>query len=326
MSTSVVSGCGATHCGKRSHNEDAFFVDDELGLYVVADGVGGQDAGEIASNIVCQVLPERIRAGVAMADATQEAHFAIANAISKGEGKPGMASTVVALLVRNDLYEVAWLGDSRVYVWDGHLKLLSRDHSMVETLLASGEIDLDQAQNHPKKNIILAALGGGDANINVGQNGGVLRSGTRFLLCSDGLTDIVGPKRISEVLNSIDDTCEACETLVAHALEGQGRDNITAIVVDVVDAPVTSDEPDEHAQVVHTYDPEKNVYTYHREDRVLVSSKVRRLAPNFQEQELSGKLTERALAEPSKPAQVPWGKSIVLACIALAMLLFITLG
>ena len=75
MSTSVVLGAGATHCGKRSHNEDAFFVDNDLGLYIVADGVGGQDAGEIASKIVCQVLPERIRAGVAMADAVQEAHL-----------------------------------------------------------------------------------------------------------------------------------------------------------------------------------------------------------------------------------------------------------
>jgi len=325
MSTSAVSGYGATHCGKRSHNEDAFFVDDDLGLYIVADGVGGLDAGEIASKIVVQILPERIRAGVALVDAVQEAHLAIANAISQGEGKPGMASTVVALLVRNDLYEVAWLGDSRVYVWDGHLKLLSRDHSLVETLLAKGEIDLDQAQNHPKKNIILAALGGGDANINVGQNGGVLRSGTRFLLCSDGLTDIVGPKRVSDVLNSIEDTTEACETLVADAVSGQGRDNITAIVVDVVNAPVASDEPDEHAQIVHTYNPEKDEYTYHREDRVLLSSKVKKLMPLPREQEVVNDTRVNPVVDLSGSKPLPWFNLLMSACILLVVLLLLIL-
>ena len=325
MSTSVVLGAGATHCGKRSHNEDAFFVDNDLGLYIVADGVGGQDAGEIASKIVCQVLPERIRAGVAMADAVQEAHFAIANATTKGQGKPGMASTVVALLVRNDLFEVAWLGDSRVYIWDGHLKLLSRDHSLVETLLASGEIDLDQAKNHPKKNIILSALGGGDANINVGQNGGVLRSKTRFLLCSDGLTDIVGPKRVSEVLNSIEDTSEACATLVADAVSGQGRDNITAIVVDVVNAPVASDEPDEHAQIVHTYNPEKDEYTYHPEDRVLLSSKVKKLTPLPSEQEVVNDTRVNPVVDLSGSKPLPWFNLLMSACILLVVLLLLIL-
>ena len=325
MSTSAVSGYGATHCGKRSHNEDAFFVDDDLGLYIVADGVGGLDAGEIASKIVVQILPERIRAGVALVDAVQEAHFAIANAISQGEGKPGMASTVVALLVRNDLYEVAWLGDSRVYVWDGHLKLLSRDHSLVETLLAKGDIDLDQAQNHPKKNIILAALGGGDANINVGQNGGVLRSGTRFLLCSDGLTDIVGPKRVSDVLNSIEDTIEACETLVADAVTGQGRDNITAILVDVLHAATTSEEPDEHAHIARTYDPTNDEYIYHREERVQVSAKVKKLEPTLSEHKHESDSVGGGSVDSLESSRLPWAKLFFVACIVLATWSFLTL-
>lgn len=324
MSTSVVFGYGITHCGKRSHNEDAFFVDNDLGLYMVADGVGGQDAGEIASKIVCQVLPERIRAGVAMADAVQEAHFAIANAITKGQGKPGMASTVVALLIRNDLYELAWLGDSRAYLWDGKLKLLSRDHSLVETLLAKGEIDLVQAQNHPQKNIILAALGGGDANINVGQNAGVLRSGTQFLLCSDGLTDVVEPKRISEVLDQKLTAEQKSRMLVADANEELGRDNITAIVVDILKAPKPVGELDDQVSVVRTYDPEKDEYVYHRETQVQVSSKIKKLAPLSSDEALSS--NEAAMQVNSVKTQKPaWFSWIVLGCVVAAVLVILML-
>ena len=264
MSSEVrYAGFGATHLGKRSHNEDAYFIDDALGLYIVADGVGGQDAGEVASQIVCDVIAERVRAGESLYDAVRDAHFAIANAVSRGEGRPGMASTVVALLIRGDLYEIAWLGDSRVYLWDGHLKLLSRDHSLVETLLSSGEIALDEARTHPKKNVILAALGGGDINIPIGQNAGVVRSGTKFMLCSDGLTDMVEPKRIAKYF--VDDVAadKVAEYLVEDAASAQGRDNITAIVVDVASSPNDVAQQDDHAEVVRTYDPLNDTYTYH---------------------------------------------------------------
>lgn len=257
------AGFGATHLGKRSHNEDAFLVDDALGLYVVADGVGGEDAGEVASQIVCDVIAARVRAGESLYDAVRDAHFAIANAVSRGEGRPGMASTVVALLIRGDLYEIAWLGDSRVYLWDGHLKLLSRDHSLVETLLSKGEIGLDEARSHPKKNVILAALGGGDINIPIGQNAGVLRSGAKFMLCSDGLTDVVEPKRIAKYFVDGIAIDKIAEYLVEDAVAAEGRDNITAIVVDVASSPNDVDQHEDHAEVVRTYDPLNDTYTYH---------------------------------------------------------------
>lgn len=264
MSSEVkFAGFGATHFGKRSHNEDAYFIDDTLGLYIVADGVGGQDAGEIASQIVCDVIADRVRAGEALYDAVRDAHFAIANAVSRGEGRPGMASTVVALLIRGDLYEIAWLGDSRAYLWDGQLKLLSRDHSLVETLLSQGEIGLDEARSHPKKNVILAALGGGDINIPIGQNAGVLRSGTKFMLCSDGLTDVVEPKRIAKYFVDGIAVDKIAEYLVEDAVAANGRDNITAIVVDVASSPNEGSQQQDHADVVRTYDPLSDTYTYH---------------------------------------------------------------
>jgi serine/threonine protein phosphatase PrpC len=256
-------GFGATHLGKRSHNEDAYFIDDALGLYIVADGVGGQDAGEVASQIVCDVIAERVRAGESLYDAVRDAHFAIANAVSRGEGRPGMASTVVALLIRGDLYEITWLGDSRAYLWDGHLKLLSRDHSLVETLLSKGEIGLDEARSHPKKNVILAALGGGDINIPIGQNAGVLRSGTKFMLCSDGLTDVVEPKRIAKYFVDGIAVDRIAEYLVEDAVAANGRDNITAIIVDVTSSPNDVAQQEDHAEVVRTYDPLNDTYTYH---------------------------------------------------------------
>jgi serine/threonine protein phosphatase PrpC len=315
---SSYQGSGLSHVGQRANNEDAFFTDDALGLYIVADGVGGKDAGEVASRIVCEIVPERIRAGVALSEAAREAHFAIANAVAQGEGRPGMASTIVALLIRSDKYEIAWLGDSRIYIWDGQLKLLSRDHSLVETLIANGEIDLEQAQSHPKKNVILAALGGGDANINVGQNGGVLRSGTRFLLCSDGLTDIVMPKRVAEILNSKNPTAIVCELLVEEAVAGGGRDNITAVVVDILAAPIDASESDEYADTVRTYDPISGAHTYHPVGGVRVSSKVRKLA-DASEMEISEGTAEQGHTK-LEVAEAPWEKLLIAGVVIFAAL------
>ena len=279
--TPVVVGAGATHEGRRKHNEDNFFIDNELGLFVVADGVGGQDAGEIASDIVCTTIGDSVRQGDGLHDAILKANQAIADAIARGHGRPGMASTIVVLRAKGELYELAWLGDSRVYLWDGKLKLLSRDHSLVESLLATGEISLDEAQSHPKKNVILAALGGGDANINVGQNGGLLRKGARFLLCSDGVSDVLSPASIAQWLDCGESESDIARGLVQAAVDSQGKDNITAVVVGVHESAYDLTANDEHVEVVRTFDPETGEHEYHRKERVQTSGKVKKLQPLF---------------------------------------------
>ena len=279
MVASVFSGAGATHQGRRKHNEDSYFVDNELGLYIVADGVGGQDAGEVASALVCSEIASQVKAGKSLGQAIDCANQAIARAVAEGLGKTGMASTVVALLIKDDLFEIAWLGDSRIFVWDGKLKLISRDHSLVESMLASGEITVEEAAAHPKKNVILAALGGGDANINVGQNGGVLRAGSRFLLCSDGVSDVVPVEDVFQCLATAQSEQAAADQLVQAAVDAQGKDNITAVVVTIQEAEFNLEYLDPHMEVVRTYDAESGVYEYHKRERVSVSAKVKKLAP-----------------------------------------------
>ena len=279
MVASVFSGAGATHQGRRKHNEDSYYVDNQLGLYIVADGVGGQDAGEVASALVCSEISTQVKAGKSLGQAIDCANQAIARAVAEGLGKAGMASTVTALLIKDDLFEIAWLGDSRIFVWDGKLKLISRDHSLVESMLAAGEITLEEAAAHPKKNVILAALGGGDANINVGQNGGVLRAGTRFLLCSDGVSDVVPVEQVFQCLAAEQSEQDAAEQLVQAAVDAQGKDNITAVVVTIHEAEFDLEYLDPHMEVVRTYDAESGVYEYHKRERVSVSAKVKKLAP-----------------------------------------------
>ena len=275
----VFIGAGTTHEGRRKHNEDCFFVDNELGLFVVADGVGGQDAGEIASDIVCTTIGESVRRGESLNAAILKANQAISDSVARGHGRAGMASTIVALLIKDELYEVAWLGDSRIYLWDGKLKLISRDHSLVESLLATGEISLEEAQSHPKKNVILAALGGGDANINIGRNGGILRKGARFLLCSDGVSDVLSPASIAGWLGSGQSETEIADGLVQAAVDSQGKDNITGVVVGVHRSPYDLTVDDEHVEVIRTFDPETGAYEYHRQERVQTSGKVKKLQP-----------------------------------------------
>jgi serine/threonine protein phosphatase PrpC len=335
MVAPAFSGAGATHQGRRKHNEDSYYVDNELGLYIVADGVGGQDAGEVASALVCSEISAQVKAGKSLGQAIDCANQAIARAVAEGLGKVGMASTVVALLIKDDLFEIAWLGDSRIFVWDGKLKLISRDHSLVESMLASGEITVEEAAAHPKKNVILAALGGGDANINVGQNGGVLRAGSRFLLCSDGVSDVVPVEDVFQCLATAQSEQEAADQLVQAAVDAQGKDNITAVVVAVNEAEFKLEHSDPHMEVVRTYDAESGVYEYHKRERVSVSAKVKKLAPvaDIDNEDVTSFVAvaatleqverEAASAAPPNARPLSWPGVIIGAAFVLVVLLWI---
>ncbi|MEQ8801004.1 MAG: protein phosphatase 2C domain-containing protein, partial [Haliea sp.] len=109
--------CGDTDVGRREHNEDAFFVDDALGLMVVADGVGGHQAGEVASQVTCEVLARDVQRIGDLEGAIRSANLEVRDAVAAGRGKAGMATTVVAAQFDGSRYELAWVGDSRAYLW-----------------------------------------------------------------------------------------------------------------------------------------------------------------------------------------------------------------
>jgi serine/threonine protein phosphatase PrpC len=231
---------GVTDAGKvRQNNEDALLVGDgeDETLFVVADGIGGFEAGEVASSLAVEVLKD-LRPDRSFKTAIAEANRRILAAGRTDEKLSGMGTTVVAIRFggtqREPLAEVAHVGDSRAYlVRGGEMNPLTEDHSLVAELVRSGDLTRDQAAEHPQKNLITRALGA-DEDVAVDTTVLPIEAGDRVLLCSDGLSDMVPESRISElVLGSPEDPERTARDLLAAALDAGGNDNITVIVVDV---------------------------------------------------------------------------------------------
>jgi protein phosphatase len=224
-----------THVGlRRELNEDTYYGDSELGLWLVADGMGGHEYGEVASALAREAIVREVRQGMPLAQAIRTADEDIIRAShQRGDALP-MGTTVVAARVAGRRFEVAWVGDSRAYLWrDGQLVQLSQDHSYVQELIGRGAISVEQARSHPHRNVVTQALGVTDPQqLNVETMSGELDAGMQLLLCSDGLTEEVGDTGISQVLSQLDCSAQECvDELVAAALDGGGSDNITVVLV-----------------------------------------------------------------------------------------------
>ncbi len=221
----------------RAQNEDAIFADRVLGLWLVADGLGGHQGGEIASECAKAVIAANMREGANLTYAILQAHDQIRTLTQTELDKPEMGTTVVALTSRQSQYQVAWVGDSRAYLYSGSqspaLKPLSKDHSYVQSLVDSGLISDQERATHPKKNIISQCLGSSrEEPIKVDLTQGQWRANERILLCSDGLTDCVSEDVIEAHLARTPNPHDVVDALLAAALQAGGRDNISVIVVD----------------------------------------------------------------------------------------------
>jgi protein phosphatase len=234
---------GATDVGRtRNINQDSFLLLADRSMFAVADGMGGHQGGEVASQIAVQALRDTYVDGDAdgLVDAIEEANLRIHEA---GEGDPdlrGMGTTVVAVAVVPDgvgggSLLVANVGDSRGYLFrGGDLTQITEDHSMVADLVREGRITEAEAEVHPQRNIVTRVLGVYDSvDIDLWPDDAV--EGDRILLCSDGLFNEVAADQIASVLRRLSDPQEAADELVRRALEGGGRDNVTVVVVDVTD-------------------------------------------------------------------------------------------
>lgn len=233
----------ATDTGRsRNNNEDCYLSSPELGLWAVADGMGGHDAGEVASAIVRDTLQNSQPQGQSLVEAIQQSHRAVLEAVNKGVGAPGMGSTVVALHSNSQDYEVAWVGDSRAYLWSpsadgGQLQQLTTDHSYVQLLLASGAITEAEVDSHPDKHVITQCLGSKELQqVRVDTVQGKWRQSEWILLCSDGLTDEVSDQTIADILVQAPTPQAAVDRLLQKALDNGGRDNVT---IQVVESPCT---------------------------------------------------------------------------------------
>jgi serine/threonine protein phosphatase PrpC len=221
----------------RDHNEDAFYADADMNLWFVADGMGGHQGGEVASDITRTIISESVKAGDSLSDAIQKAHREIIASSENGVGFPGMGSTVVALQTDGQNYTVEWVGDSRAYLWDGNrLQRISRDHSFVQQLIDQGQISKKEAYSHPKKNLVTQALGVVDLEtVQVDRVTKRFHRNEKILLCSDGLTDEVPDDQIENILRNSVSEQDAVDNLLEAALNHGGSDNITIIFVSAPD-------------------------------------------------------------------------------------------
>ncbi len=226
----------STHVGlRREHNEDTYHADAALGLWLVADGMGGHEHGEVASALARDTLIREVGQGTPLVRAIQLAdEEIIRHSTRRSEALP-MGTTIAALRVnRDNSYEVAWVGDSRIYLWDGEaFKQLSQDHSYVQELIDQGAITSEQARSHPHRNVVTQALGVTDPQaLRVESLRGEFKPGMQMLLCSDGLTEEVADRAIADIVARTELSAQECvDHLILAALDGGGSDNITVILV-----------------------------------------------------------------------------------------------
>jgi len=239
---------------RRETNEDAYCARPDIGLYLVADGMGGHAAGEVASRLAAQVIETFINdtreadvnttwpfpydTALSLDGNRLTAAFRLANrrinaAMQNDEALRGMATTAAALLVNKGKPVVAHVGDSRLYLWrQGSLTQLTQDHSWVNEQVRAGVLTESDAKSHPWRHVVTRALSGSeDPQVDVTELD--VKAGDRLLLCSDGLYGVITPERLSEIIGQSTSLDSACSDLVAAANAAGGPDNITVAMLQV---------------------------------------------------------------------------------------------
>ena|SRR6266511_1920974 len=228
---------GLSHPGRRRrHNEDAWVCDPPL--FAIADGMGGARAGEIASRVAATALGEQVDGhGEARVEALiQAANRRVYERSNEDSSTSGMGTTITVALVEDGTVAIGHVGDSRAYlVRDRKLEQLTEDHSLVAELVRSGRLSPEEAESHPQRSVITRAIGT-DPDVDVDSFSIEGKPGDLFLLCSDGLTDMVGDEGILETVErSRDDLDAAAKELVGLANRSGGEDNITVVFFELVE-------------------------------------------------------------------------------------------
>jgi protein phosphatase len=261
---------GSTDVGLlRTHNEDCFAVSDRDQLYVLADGMGGHNHGEVASRIAVSSIFEFIsqnddndgtlplnydpslnQHSNSLKRSTHTAHDRVLKAIREDGSLLGMGTTVVTALRKSNILTIAHVGDSRGYrLRNGHLELLTQDHTWVNEQVVAGYLSEEQAKSHPLKNVVTRALGG-DSEIMVDVIETDAQDGDLFLLCSDGLTTMLSDEEIHERLVTEGSLEDVCHRLIHDANARGGFDNVTVVLLQVEEVPEGSFDPEEEQGLV----------------------------------------------------------------------------
>ena len=243
ISSAAVSDRGLSE--KRPENEDSFLVLEDLGVFAVADGVGGAQAGDVASQMAMEILSEAFlnqNAGLDAEDlmraAIDRANSAIYQMASDLPQLASMATTIVALHLDGNIATIGHVGDSRLYRLDhlGNLRRETDDHSVVEEEVRAGRMTPEQAANHPSKNVISRALGA-ESDVEIDLKTIMVEPGSTFLLCTDGVTRHVSDQEINGFLAADADPTELCDRIKEICYERGAEDNLTAVIVRVLGEP-----------------------------------------------------------------------------------------
>ncbi|HMI29902.1 MAG TPA: Stp1/IreP family PP2C-type Ser/Thr phosphatase [Gaiellaceae bacterium] len=227
----------------RRHNEDSYVI--EPPLFAIADGMGGAQAGEVASRLATAALKEgQADAGgeQRISDLIQAANRRVYDRSSSDPNTSGMGTTITVALVEDDHVAFGHVGDSRAYlIRDASMEQLTEDHSLVNELLKTGKLSREEAETHPQRSVITRALGT-DPDVDVDTFSVRAENGDLFLLCSDGLTDMVSEESILDVVERHrHDIDGALRALVKEANRGGGQDNITVVAFEIANGMLTHD-------------------------------------------------------------------------------------
>lgn len=218
----------------RDHNEDNLIIIPPL--FAVADGMGGHEAGEIASEITVNTLAELAPSHLdaeGLTAAVEAANYNVMKAPRQGIGRDGMGTTLTAAMLEGERLLIAQVGDSRAYLLHkGHLQQITRDHSLMADLIEAGQITPEEARVHPNRSVITRAIGS-DIHMRPDIYELNVDAGDRILLCSDGLSSMISNNAIESIMRRQSDAQHCADELVTAALENGGADNVTVVVADV---------------------------------------------------------------------------------------------
>lgn len=243
-------GCLSITGNFRKNNEDNFYIDPDARFFLVADGMGGQCAGEKASELAIEIISRKLvqlldlEGEATEQDVVKKIDCAVETANSEimalGELEPkfkSMGTTITFIVIHGGALYIGGVGDSRAYqLRSGELVQLTEDHSLTQALVKAGTISPEDAVNHRYKNVLYRYLGAKDGGSGTDPKRIVPLPGDRFLLCSDGISDGANESVIHRILSEQDDPQATAEALVTAAQEGGSRDNITCVVIHVVSA------------------------------------------------------------------------------------------
>lgn len=218
----------------RDHNEDSLIIIPPL--FAVADGMGGHEAGEIASEITVNTLAELAPSHLdaeGLTAAVEAANYNVMKAPRQGIGRDGMGTTLTAAMLEGERLLIAQVGDSRAYLLHkSHLQQITRDHSLMADLIEAGQITPEEARVHPNRSVITRAIGS-DIHMRPDIYELNVDAGDRILLCSDGLSSMISNNAIESIMRRQSDAQHCADELVTAALENGGADNVTVVVADV---------------------------------------------------------------------------------------------